>query len=61
MNIQEFAKLIHEHSLYCQTQYQPDKLPHLSLEKALDFMDRMQQSLTHFAMWIDTVKSKEES
>lgn len=56
MSIKELANLINEHAFYCQTQYQPDKLPHLSLDDALAFQDRMSQSLTHFAMWLDTVK-----
>jgi len=59
MDIKKLAALINEHSFYCQTEYQPYKLKHLSTDEALAFMDKMQQSLTHFAMWIDTVKSKE--
>jgi hypothetical protein len=60
MNLKGLADLIAEHSHYCQNEYQPDKLPHLSMDKALEFMDKMQQSLTHFGMWLDTVKSKEK-
>lgn len=57
--IRELANLINEHAFYCQTEYQPSKLPHLTTEKALAFMNEQMQSLTHFAMWLDTVKGKE--
>lgn len=59
IELRQLANLINEHALYCQNEYQPSKLPHLTLEKALAFMNEMQQSLTHFAMWLDTVKNKE--
>jgi len=59
MNMQELAQLIEEHSFYCQTQYQPYKLKHLSMDKALEFMNEQMQSLTHFAMWLTTVKKNE--
>lgn len=61
MHVKELANLINEHALYCQNEYQPHKLTHLSTDEALAFMDKMQQSLTHFAMWLDTVKSKEQN
>lgn len=54
----ELADLIVEHTYWCHGTYQPAKLPHLSLDKALEFQERMTQSLTHFAMWLDTVKLK---
>ncbi|HEY5267553.1 MAG TPA: hypothetical protein VII94_00250 [Candidatus Saccharimonadales bacterium] len=58
MSNKELADLIAEHTYYCQEQYQPYKLTHLTSEKALEFQDRMCQSLTHFGMWLDTVKSR---
>lgn len=61
MNIKDLANLINEHAEYCQNEYQPHKLKHLSMDEALAFMDRMQQSLTHFAMWIQTVKGVEDA
>ena len=60
MNIKELANLINEHAIYCQNEYQPHKLKHLSMDKALAFMNEQMQSLTHFAMWIDTVKVSDE-
>lgn len=60
MSLKELANLINEHAVYCQNAYQPHKLKHLTTERALEFMNEQMQSLTHFAMWIDTVKSKEE-
>lgn len=55
----KLADLIAEHTAYCQSEYQPYKLPHLTSEKALEFQEKMCQSLTHFGMWLDTVKNKE--
>lgn len=59
MNLKELADLINEHAVYCQKEYQHHKLQHLSLDESLAFMEKMMQSLTHFAMWLDTVKLKE--
>lgn len=58
MDAKELARLINEHAFYCQNEYQPHKLPHLTTEKALKFMDEMMQSLTHFAMCIQTGRIK---
>ena len=49
MNIKELANLINEHALYCQNEYQPHKLKHLSTEDALAFVldDRAAADLRH--------------
>lgn len=57
--VYEFSDLIVEHTVYCQEKYQPYRLPHLTTDQALAFQDKMSQSLTHFGMWLDTVKKKE--
>lgn len=59
MDAKGLSQLIVEYSFYCQKEYQPHKLPHLTMDRALEFMNEMMQSLTAFAMWIDTVKLKE--
>lgn len=53
------AKLIEEHAEYCMYKYQPIDLPHLTMNEALDFQSRMTQSLTHFGIWLESVKYKE--
>lgn len=61
MTTKELANLIAEHNEYCVREYQPQKLPHLTLEKALEFQSRMSHQLGHFGMWLDTVKCKEQT
>lgn len=58
MDVNELADLIEEHTTWCVEKYQPQDLPHLTLDQVGAFQDKMIQSLTHFAIWLRTVKAK---
>lgn len=55
MGTRDLLKKLHAHALYCQNEYQPHKLKHMSMADALKFQSEMSNSLLHFATWLETV------
>lgn len=55
MGTRDLLKKLHAHAEYCNREYQPHKLKHMSMSEALKFQTEMSNSLLHFAMWLETV------